>query len=404
MSYNYSERLSKVVKQHQDWRTKECLNLIPSENRGSPQMRSMFLADLGNRYNSPDRFYRGTRYADELLAFTEELARKAFGARYADVRALSGHAADMAVLLALTEAGDRILSVNPDNGGYPGITHLGLGQILKLENLYFPYDDRAVNIEPKESATLMRTSKPKVVFFGSSFIPFPHPAKQLAHLTDGVVVYDASHVLGLIAGGEFQDPLREGCSLMIGSTHKSFPGPQGGIMLSNDEEIFQKVAGKLFPGIVDNIHLDRVAALAVALIEMIQFGKSYAQAVVKNSQALARALDGLGVKVRGASSGYTKSHQVLLDYEPGKMQFLSMRLEQANIIVDNGGRLGTSELTRMGYGLKEMDTVAELVSLIALGKKPPDFVQKKVRTLVKQFQQPRFVLTSFPKFAEQLPV
>ena len=397
MSYNYSERLSKVVRQHQEWRTKECLNLIPSENRGSAQMRSMFLADLGGRYNAPDRFYRGTKFADELLSLTEEIARKAFGARYADVRALSGHTADMAVLLSLTSPGDKILSVHPENGGYPGITHLGLGSLLKLHNLYFPYDERTVNIEPKESAQVIRTAKPKVVFFGSSFIPFPHPAKQLSNVADGTCVYDGSHVLGLIAGGEFQDPLREGCSLLIGSTHKSLPGPQGGIILSNDEETFRKVAGKIHPGIVDNIHLDRVAALAVALIEMIQFGKPYAQAVVKNSEALAKGLADRGVRVKGGAVGYTKSHQVLLDYDQAKLEFLSMRLEQANIIGDNGGRIGTSELTRMGYGVNEMDEVAELVSLIILGKKPPDFVQKRVKTLVKQFQQPRFVLTSFPK-------
>ena len=397
MSYNYPERLSKVVRQHEEWRTTECLNLIPSENRGSPQMRSMFLADLGGRYNAPDRFYRGTKFADELLSLTEEIARKVFGARYADVRPLSGHTADMAVLLSLTTEGDRILSVDPVNGGYPGITHLGLGSLLKLQNLYFPYDDRTVNIEPRESAQLIPNAKPKGVFFGSSFIPIPHPVKQLTGGADGTCVYDGSHVLGLIAGKEFQDPLREGCSLLIGSTHKSLPGPQGGIILSNDEDAFERVVGKIHPGIVDNIHLDRVAALAVSLIEMMQYGKPYAQAVVKNSQVLARSLADLGVKVKGGAVGYTKSHQVLLDYDTSRLEFLAMRLEQANIIGDNGGRLGTSELTRMGYGTGEMEDVAELVSLIVLGKKPPDLVKKKVRTLVKQFQQPRFTLTSFPK-------
>ncbi len=397
MSSNYAERLAKTVKQHQEWRTKECLNLIPSENRGSDQMRSMFLADLGNRYNAPDRFYRGTKYADELLSQTEELARKAYNAKYADVRSLSGHTADMVVLLSLTEAGDKILSVHPDNGGYPGITHLGLGSLLKLKNLYFEYDEKAVNINSKESASIVKEEQPVVVFFGASFIPFPHPTRQLSSMAEGTCVYDGSHVLGLIAGGEFQDPLREGCSLLIGSTHKSLPGPQGGIILSNNEDVFNKVAGKIHPGIVDNIHLDRVAALAVALIEMIQFGKPYAQAVVRNSQTLAKALAAEGVKVKGASYGYTKSHQVLLDYDPSKLQALSGRLEQANIIGDNGGRLGTSELTRMGYGPSEMETVAELVSSVVLGKKPVDFVQKRVKTLVKQFQQPRFVLTSMPK-------
>lgn len=400
MSSSYLERLGRTVRQHQEWRTRECLNLIPSENRGSPQMRSMFLADLGNRYNAPDRFYRGTRFADELLSLTEELARKVFGARYADVRCLSGHTADMAVLLSMAKPGDKVLSVNPENGGYPGITHLGLGALLKLENLYFRYDEQAVNIDVRGSTRLIKSERPKVVFFGSSFIPFPHPVRQLAPVAEGECVYDGSHVLGLIAGGEFQDPLREGCSLLIGSTHKSLPGPQGGIILSNNEEAFSKVAGKIHPGIVDNIHLDRVAALAMALIEMLQFGRPYAQAVVKNSQALARALAAEGVKLKGASYGYTKSHQVLLDYDASKLIFLSSRLEQANIIIDNGGRLGTSELTRMGYGPAEMEGVAELIALIALGKKSPDFVQKRVRSLVKQFQQPRFVLQSVPKMLD----
>ena len=397
MSYNYFERLDRIVRLHQEWRTRDCLNLIPSENHGSPQMRAMFLADLGNRYNAPDRFYRGTKYSDELLSMTEDLARKAFGARYADVRPLSGHTADMAVLLALTQPGDKILSVHPDNGGYPGITHLGLGSLLRLENLYFHYDERTVNIEPRESLALIRAKQPRVVFFGASFIPFPHPAKQLSAAADCECVYDASHVLGLIAGGEFQDPLREGCSLMIGSTHKSLPGPQGGIILSNNEEAFAKVAGKIHPGIVDNIHLDRVAALAVALIEMIQFGRPYAQAVVRNSQALAKALASQGVALRGSTVGYTKSHQVLLDYNPARLELIAARLEQANIIGDNGGRLGTSELTRMGYGPSDMETVAELVAMVILGKKPPDFVQKRVKTMVRQFQQPRFVLHSVPK-------
>jgi glycine hydroxymethyltransferase len=400
MSYRYLDRLEKTVKAHEDWRVQECLNMIPSENQSSAHVRSMFTTDLGNRYTAPDRFYRGTKYLDELEALSGEIARKVFNARYADVRPLSGHTADMAVLLSFAKAGDRIISVSADNGGYPGITHLGLGKLLGLENLYFPYDDEAVNIDAKESVALIRSSKPKVGFFGASFIPFPHPTKQLSDVGDATWVFDGSHVLGLIAGGEFQDPLREGCSLLIGSTHKSLAGPQGGIILSNNEEAFSRVSGKIHPGIVDNVHLNRVAALAVALLEMMQFGKAYAQGVVKNSQALARALAAEGVKVRGASHGYTRSHQVLLDYDSTKLQFLASRLEQANIISDNGGRLGTSELTRLGYGPGEMDTVAELIALIILGKKPADFVQKRVMSLVKQFQEPRFVLKSVPKALE----
>ncbi|MDA4121159.1 MAG: serine hydroxymethyltransferase [Thaumarchaeota archaeon] len=400
MAFSYVERLQRTVKQHEEWRLKECLNLIPSENRGSQEMRSMFMTDLGNRYAAPDRFYRGTKYLDELIALTEEVARKVFNARYANVSPLSGHVADMAVMLSFTTQGDKVLSVSPDNGGYPGITHQGLGKLLGLKNLYFPFDEDAYNINVKDAASVINDEQPKVVVFGASYIPFPHPTRELSNAAKGTCVYDGSHVLGLIAGGEFQDPLREGCSLLIGSTHKSLPGPQGGIILSNNEEAFHKVNGKIFPGVVDNFHLNRVGALAVALLEMMQFGKAYAQAVVKNSQALAQALAAEGVKLKGASRGYTKSHQVLLDYDLKKIESLSLRLEQANIISDNGGRLGTSELTRMGYGPEEMEEVAELVSLVVLGRKPLDLVAKRVKSLVKQFQEPKFVLQSFPKLLE----
>ncbi|MDG7016175.1 MAG: serine hydroxymethyltransferase [Nitrososphaerota archaeon] len=386
------EALKRTIQQHEDWRLGECLNLIPSENRGSDLMKSMYLTDFGNRYTAPDRFYRGTRYADELVAQTQEIARKVFNARYADVSLLSGHVANAAVLLALTRPGDRVASTSPDDGGYPGISQDGLGGLLGLQNVYFPYDRAAVGVDLAGSVELLKSEKPAVAFFGASHIVFPYPVRRLSDAAEGMCVYDGSHVLGLIAGGEFQDPLREGCPILIGSTHKSLPGPQGGIILSNNEEAFEAVSGKVFPGVVDNVHLNRVAALAVSLIEMQEFGKQYAQAVVKNAQALANALAAEGVNVRGAGQGYTRSHQVLLDYDQARLKPLSVRLEQANIIVDEAGRVGTAEATRMGYGPGEMEAVAELMAMVILGKKAPDFVQKKVKTLVKQFQQPRFVL------------
>jgi glycine hydroxymethyltransferase len=397
MSLGYQRRLQRAISDHEDWRLGECLNLIPAENRSSLYSRSMFMTDLGNRYTARDKFYRGTKYLDEVESLAEEVAKKVFRAKYADVRTLAGHSANMAVLLSLAHKGDKILSMSPDDGGYGGISHRGLGKILGLENLYFPFDQAAVNIDVRNATELIQSSKPSLVFFGSSYILFPQPTRELSSVSDATSIYDGSHVLGLIAGGEFQDPLREGCSLLIGSTHKSFPGPQGGIILSNDEEVFVKVSDKMDPSFVDNIHLNRVAALTVVLLEMMQFGKEYAQAVVKNSRALAKALVDEGVLVRGASHGYSNSHQVLLDYEAERKKYFSDRLEKANIIVDTGGRLGTAELTRMGYGPREMDEVAALVSTVILGRKPAEFVAKGVKSLARQFKEPKFVLQSLPK-------
>jgi glycine hydroxymethyltransferase len=395
-SYQYLSRLENAIKQHESWRIGECLNMIASENFSSPQTRGMLVTDFANRYTAPDKFYRGARFMDEVQALAEEVARKVYSARFADVRPTSGHAADMALLLTLVSRGDKIVSVGLENGGYPGISHVGLGKILGLKNLYFAFDDKAFNIDAKATQPLLEQEKPKLLVFGSSFIPFPQPVREVSSMVDGesICVYDGSHVMGLLAGGEFQDPLREGCSLLLGSTHKSLPGPQGGLILGNNEEIFERVSSQIHPGIIDNVHWNRVAALAVSLLEMMQFGKSYAQAVVKNSQALGKGLADRGIAVRGAAEGYSKSHQVLLDCDKGKADLYAKRLEESNIIIDNGGRVGTAEATRMGMGPAEMDQIAELMAFVIQGKKPSDFTKKKVRSLIKDFKAPRYVLRS----------
>jgi glycine hydroxymethyltransferase len=395
-SYQYLSRLENAVKQHESWRMGECLNMIASENFSSPQTRGMLVTDFANRYTAPDKFYRGARFIDEVQALAEDVARKVYNAKFADVRLTSGHAADLAILLTLVGRGDKIVSVGIENGGYPGISHVGLGKILGLKNLYFAFDDKAFNIDAKATKRMLELERPKLVIFGSSFIPFPQPVREVSSAVDdeAVCVYDGSHVMGLLAGGEFQDPLREGCSLLLGSTHKSLPGPQGGLMLGNNEEVFKQVSSQIHPGIIDNVHWNRVAALAVSLLEMMQFGKSYAQAVVKNSQALGKGLADRGVAVKGAAQGYSKSHQVLLDCDKPRAELYGKRLEESNIIIDNGGRVGTAEATRMGMGPAEMDQIAELMAFVILGKKPNDFIKKKVRSLSKDFRVPRYVLRS----------
>jgi glycine hydroxymethyltransferase len=370
--------------------------MIASENFSSPQTRGMLVTDFANRYTAPDKFYRGARFMDEVQALAEEVARKVYNAKFADVRPTSGHAADMALLLTLVDPGDKMVSVGSESGGYPGISHTGLGKLLGLKNLYFAFDEAAVNIDAKATKQLLEEEEPKLVVFGASFILFPQPVRAVSGLVgrECACVYDGSHVMGLIAGGEFQDPLREGCSLLLGSTHKSLAGPQGGLILGNNEEVFKRVSSRIHPGIIDNVHWNRVAALAVSLMEMLQFGKAYAQAVVKNSQALGRGLASRGVAVRGASLGYSKSHQVLLEVDKAKGTLYGKRLEEANIIIDNGGRVGTSEATRMGMGPAEMDQIAELMAMAIQGKKPSDFTKKKVKSLIKDFKDPRFVLRS----------
>jgi glycine hydroxymethyltransferase len=347
----------------------------------------MLSCDLSNRYASSEHFYMGTRYIDQIHTETENLAKDIFGAKYADIRPISGHSADMIALTALAQHGDKIMVVGKGDGGYPGICQDGYPKIFGLDVVEFPFDKRIFNIDAKQAAVAIERERPRVVVFGASLILFPHPLPILAAVCEQVgasVVYDGSHVLGLIAGGRFQDPLREGAGALIGSTHKSFFGPQGGIILSNTYE--EALRGAVHPAIVDNAHWNRIAALHVALNEMKRFGRRYAEQVVRNSKALAKALDEQGVRLLGKVMGFTQSHQVIVDVpseEEGSR--LARRLEQANIIVDIGVRIGTSEETRRGMREGQMSKIAELIARVWIGNEDPIKVRKEVLRLRREF-------------------
>lgn len=357
-------KLRRLLHHHEKWRVQNCLNLLPSENFVSPAVLEMLGSDLCNRYSSPERFYMGTRYIDEIQAETEKLARQVFRAKFADVRPVSGHVADMIVLTALAKRGDRIVVVGKNDGGYPGISQEAFPDLCGLQVSEFPFDKRIYNIDEEKAIALLQRERPRLVVFGASLILFPHPVRSLSETCRTIganVVYDASHVLGLIAGGEFQDPLREGADVLFGSTHKSFFGPQGGIILSNGHE--EKIQHAVYPSMVDNAHWNRIAALYVALDEIKRFGRQYARQVVRNSKALAKALHEQGVKLLGRDCGFTESHQTIVEVKsPEHALQLARELEEINIIVDIGIRMGTCGETRRGMREPEMEQIAEIIS------------------------------------------
>jgi glycine hydroxymethyltransferase len=333
----------------------------------------------------------GTKYTDAIQAETENVARDLFKARFAEVRPLSGHSADMIILTAFADPGDTIMGVDKANGGYPGISDVGYPKICGLHFSGFPFDRRAFNIDAEKAAVALEREHPKVVIFGASLILFPHPVKELSevcHNIEATIVYDGSHVLGLIAGGQFQDPLREGADILIGSTHKSLFGPQGGIILSNGHE--ETIRKEVHPALVDNAHWNRIAALYVALYESKKFGHRYAGQVIRNSKTLARGLDERGVKLIGREVGFTQSHQTIVDVTPAEGVRMAQRLEKANIIVDVGVRIGTSEETRRGMKEREMERIAELISRIWVANEDPKKVSKEVSKLRKEFYEIKY--------------
>ena len=239
---------------------------------------------------------------------------------------------------------------------------------------------------------------------------FPTPLQEIAeaaHEIGAYVIYDAAHVLGLIAGKRFQDPLREGADVMNGSTHKTLPGPQGGMVLSDrkreteeDKAFFRKLGFGVFPGVTSSYHLHHVAAKGIAFAEHLEFGEAYADQTIKNAKRLAQSLFEQGFKVFGEKLGFTKSHQILVEIGPGKGKEASQVLEDAGIVTNmnmipgdadplnpSGLRLGTPELTRIGMKEQDMDAVAVFYSRALLKKENPKKIKEDVKAFRKEFQK-----------------
>jgi len=415
----YYDKVFELLVKHHEW-FKQVIPLIASENIPSPAVREAIITDFGNRYAEGwpgERVYAGCKYIDEVELLAIDLAKKLFKAEFVDVRPISGVVANLVVYTAFTEPGDYMYALPIVRGGHisMGKKKLGgtAGAVRGLNVEYLAYDEKELNIDVdktiKRVESLMEKKgvKPKLVLFGASVFLFPHPVKELGeyfHSLGATVAYDAAHVAGLIAGGVFQDPLREGADVVSLSTHKTLPGPQHGMILSW-EKYAEKIKRATFPGLVSNHHLHNVAGVAVALAEMLEFGKQYARQIVRNAKALGQALYEKGFKVLGEHKGFTESHTLLIDVsEFGDGAMVEKKLEEANIIVNRnllpwdirlgrhyknpgGIRLGTSEVTRLGMRESEMEEIAEFIKRVIIDKEPPEKVKADVIEFRKEYQK-----------------
>jgi len=266
-----------------------------------------------------------------------------------------------------------------------------------------------------QSINLIRETKPNLALFGQSVFLFPTPLQELsdaAHEVNAKVMYDGAHVLGLIAGNQFQDPLNEGADVMTGSSHKTFPGPQGGFLLSNSEDIkFQKKLNNgIFPGVCSSYHLHHVAGKTVALSEFEEFGEQYAIDIISNAKALAESLAEEGFDVIAEDRGYTASHQVLTRHgqiDSGAGRDAAALLEKSGIITNmnmlpgdtkamspSGLRLGTPEITRLGMSNDDMKDIAKFYSRALIRKDDPKLIKNDIKEFKSNFQTVKYCFQS----------
>lgn len=402
-----ARRLHELVAEHEDWRL-SCLNLVAAENVMSPAARSLLDSDLVSRYGDyvgrdlTARKYFGTRVMVEIEQLVDGLLRRLFDVQFIESRSLSGHVAGSAALLALTKPGDVVLELDSPGGGHRIAEKLNATHHARLDVQPLPFDADAYNVDVDRTLELARARRPRVIILGSSLFLFPHPLRDLAaglvEQPETLIVYDASHVLGLIAGHRFQDPLGDGARLVWASTHKSFPGPPGGLVMSRSEEFVERVTPAIYPGLVTNHNPGRMPALGVAATEMIAFGEAYADAIVANARRLAAEIDVRGIPVVARERGYTASHTVLLRVSDfGSARVVGERLEQAGIVTtatrlpsalgDAGIRLGLQELTRRGAVPDEMPAIAEFIADVIAERRTPDAVRPRTRDMATRYRR-----------------
>jgi glycine hydroxymethyltransferase len=398
--------LEEQVDGHHAWFARS-LPMIASENVISPLAREMLLSDFGDRYAEGlpgERYYQGNVFVDEVEVRVADLAKRLFRCRHADVRPISGTVANLAVLFALLKPGDILTTVALSHGAHISTAKFGAVGVRGVNAIPYPFDVDRMNIDVDEAAKLIVQVKPKVALFGQSVFLFPSPLRELEDAFQEArcrVWYDGAHVMGLIAGGQFQDPLREGADVMTGSTHKTLPGPQHGIMLSDaeDEKFLKRLQRAVFPGVVSNHHLHAMAALGITLAEHLEFGAAYATQVVRNAKALGQALHERGFRVLAANHGFTESHALAVDVKAqGGGAEVALALEKANVITNknllpwdtspvrpSGIRLGTQELTRLGMREHEMAEVADFLRRVVLEGEAPESVGKEVAAFRADF-------------------
>ena len=428
------------------WRQRETINLIPSEQTASPLVRLLTIMDPAHRYAEHKRvealgtadvfYYQGTKMIGEV---EQRLARQLsgyLGCSLVETRTISGQMANTAVFAGIVEYLNRmdrkseprrirkVMAHHIGRGGHLSAQPMGaLRSYVAMDPamdrhaaIAFPVmQDDPYRVDLARTAQLIQEHTPELIILGKSMILYREPVREVAKMIAGmkprpILMYDMAHVLGLL-GPHYQQPFAEGADIVTGSTHKTFFGPQRGIIASNMEEgsgferLWDAIVRRVFPGSVSNHHLGTLLGLLMASYEMSAFADPYQKAVVANAKAFAKALHDQGLHVEGDPAvGYTETHQVVLRVGYGKGAEIAELLEDSNIIVnyqaapDDEGftaasclRMGVQEMTRFGMGAQDFQDLAEIIARVVKKGRP---VRDEVSRLRGKFVEMRYCLPS----------
>lgn len=416
----FQEKVTQLVsriKTNNSWRQHQCLNLIPSETTPSLLVKMCEISDPAGRYAEHRTmkgrevyFYQGTDFIRDVEIECQAAMGEFFGSTQAELRPISGQMANEVVFKGVTKFLNKrndtefqriraVMNNDLGKGGHLSSQPMGAlynyvdqDPVTKKENcINFPVQvDNPYRIDVPRLLELVHEAKPELVVFGKSMFIYPEPVKEFFEVVKDwdprpIIMFDMAHVLGLY--GAFQTPLQEGADIVTGSTHKTFFGPQRGVIVSNFDknhpfrQLWVEIKSRAFPGSTSNHHLGTLLALLMATYEMNEFKVDYQNQVCRNARHFANALAKAGLTVEGnAADGYTHTHQVLLRViQYGDGEAIARRLEENNIVCNyqalpddesflksSGLRLGVQEMTRYGLLESDFDTIAQFIADVVI--------------------------------------
>lgn len=380
-SAEVSARVDKLVEHNRTIHERECFNLNPATNVMNPKAEALLSSGLGSRPSlgyPGDKYEMGLEAIEEIEVICAQLCAEIFGAKFAEIRVGSGALANLYAFMATCKPGDAVIVPPGSVGGHVTHHEAGCAGLYGLDIHESPVNPDGYSVDLDGLAEMAKSVHPKLITIGGSLNLFSHPVdeiKQIADTCGARVLFDAAHQCGIIAGKAWPNPLEQGADLMTMSTYKSLGGPAGGLVVTNDADLAERLDRIAFPGMTANFDAAKSAALAITMLDWRDHGEAYAAAMVDLSKNLAQELINLGVPVFKTSKGMTSSHQFALEAKSwGGGQTASKTLRGAGFLASgiglpiepvagdmNGLRFGTPELVRWGVQSSDAPRMAKLI-------------------------------------------
>jgi len=388
---------------------RDCINLNPATNVMNPRAEAALAAGLGSRPSlgyPGDKYEMGLEAIEQIEVIAAELAAEIFQARFAEIRVPSGAIANLYAYMACCKPGDEVIVPPASVGGHVTHQEAGAAGLYGLRIHRAPVAADGYTVDVARLAVMAQHVRPAMITLGGSLNIAPHPVAEVREIAGEIgarVLFDAAHLCGMIAGRVWENPLAQGADLMTMSTYKSLGGPAGGLVVTNDAGLAERLDRIAFPGLTANFDAAKSAALALTLLDWRAFGPAYAAEMAACAHALATALAAEGVPVFRAGNVMTRSHQFAVEAAPyGGGQTAAKHLRKANLLacgiglpIDpvegdlNGLRLGTPEIVRLGMTAADMPELALLIAR-ALGPEP-ETLAAEVTAFRQRFQGLQFV-------------